>query len=109
MKENYIRPLGLGLSIEDFRPSRWTGSKEERILAVLEPKYANRQVYHYLGGYCQTLEEELLFANPAHDDVKDCLASAIDSATAPLNTFSNADSTKVNQLKFHAVFGGVAF
>lgn len=107
IKENYIRPMGLGLSVEEFRPSKWDGAKEERILSVLEPKYANKQVWHYLGGYCQTLEEELIFSNPAHDDVKDALASAIDCAIAPSNSY--ASYTSRNPIKFHSVFGGVAF
>jgi hypothetical protein len=109
LKENYIRPLGLSLTVEEYRPSRWQGSKEERILSTLEPRYANGQIWHYSGGFCQTLEDELIFANPAHDDVKDALASAIDFAQgmAPINTFRYQ---KANQpvLQFHSVFGGVA-
>lgn len=108
MRENYIRPMGLGLSIDEFRPSFREGSKEDRILAILEPKYANRQVWHYLGGFIQTLEEELLFANPAHDDVKDALASAIDVSLAPAHNMGNL-GTAVPNIKWHNVFGGVAF
>lgn len=106
LKENYIRPMGLSLVVEEFRPSRWQGSKEERILATLEPKYANHQIWHYLGGHCQVLEEELLFANPSHDDVKDALASAIDFAVAPVDLFK---MKKENQpvYHFHGRFGGV--
>ena len=78
LKESYIRPLGLALTIEEFRPSRVQGNKEERILSVLEPRYSNRQIWHYQGGNCQTLEDELIFTNPAHDDIKDALASEID-------------------------------
>ena len=106
LKENYIRPLGLSLAVEEYRPSRWEGSKEERIMATLEPKYANRQIWHYLGGHCQTLEEELLFANPAHDDCKDALASAVDFAMAPLNTFKTQKAS-TSVLQFHNQFGGV--
>jgi len=73
-KENYIRPLGLGLSVDEYRPPQWAGYKEERILSILEPRYQNRQMWHYMGGHCQTLEEELMFANPAHNDCKDALA-----------------------------------
>jgi phage terminase large subunit-like protein len=110
LKESYIRPLGLALSVEDYRPGRWSGSKEERILAVLEPKYANRQIWHYPTGNCQILEDELLYANSAHDDVKDALASAVDfamtmSPTMNLFTFKKDIS---NGLKFNARFGGVA-
>ena len=109
LKENYIRPLGLGLSVDEFRPTVRQGSKDERILAVLEPKYANKQIYHYTGGYIQTLEEELTFSNPAHDDVKDALASAIDFAAgkAPINAYNKPrESRQVYQ--FHSKWGGVA-
>lgn len=106
LKENYIRPLGLSLTVDEFRPSRWEGSKEERIMAVLEPKYANRQIWHYQSGNCQVLEEELVFSNPAHDDVKDALASAIDFATAPINTFNRASTQSNDNSLWHGRFGG---
>ena len=107
LKENYIRPYGLSLAVDEYRPSRWQGSKEERILATLEPRYANRQIWHYPGGNCQILEEELIFANPAHDDVKDALASAIDFVTAPLNIFRMQKSMQP-QFQYNTKFGGVA-
>ncbi len=105
LKESYIRPNGLSLAVEEYRPSRWEGSKEERIMAVLEPKYANNQIWHYPSGNCQILEEELIFSNPAHDDVKDALASAIDFAVPPINfTKSIRD---VQEFKYNLKFGGV--
>ena len=108
-RDNYIRPLGLGLSIDEFRPTRNQGNKEERILSILEPKYANKQIYHYTGGYIQTLEEELIFANPAHDDVKDALASVIDFAQgkAPMNSYNTPRENR-QQFQFHSKWGGVA-
>jgi phage terminase large subunit-like protein len=107
LKDNYIRPNGLSLSVDEYRPSRWQGSKEERIFSTLEPKYANRQIYHYAGGNTQALEEELLFMNPPHDDIKDALASAIDFAVAPINIYK---LQKENQpvYNYHATFGGVS-
>lgn len=107
LKESYIKPYGLSLSIDEFRPSVKQGSKEERIMAVLEPKYANGQIWHYMGGNCQVLEEELLFANPAHDDVKDALASVIDLAVPPLNTF-RTQKDNLPMFNYHYRFGGVA-
>jgi len=109
LKNSYIRPMGLSLAVEEFRPSRVQGSKEERILSVLEPKYANKQIWHYPGGNCQILEEELIFSNPAHDDVKDALASAIDFAQgqAPLNIFRTMKQT-AQIFNFHNKFGGVS-
>ena len=106
LKENYIRPYGLSLSVEEFKPSRWQGSKEERIMATLEPKYANQQVWHYLGGNCQALEEELIYANPAHDDIKDALASAIDFAVAPIDVFK-IQKDQVTPMQYHSRWGGV--
>lgn len=107
LKENYIRPQGLSLVVDEFRPTRWLGSKEERINAVLEPKYANQQIYHYTGGNIQALEEELIFSNPAHDDIKDALASAVDFAVAPLDLFKfKKEETQV--YKYHGRWGGVA-
>lgn len=108
LKNSYIRPLGLSLSVEEFRPSKLQGSKEERILSILEPKYANKQIWHYPGGNCQVLEEELIFANPAHDDVKDAVASAIDFAQgqAPLNIFRTMKKA-AQVFNFHQRFGGV--
>ena len=107
LKENYIRPNGLSLSVDEYRPSRWQGSKEERIFSVLEPKYANRQIYHYAGGNTQALEEELLFVNPPHDDIKDALASAIDFAVAPINLF-RLQKEYQPVYNYHSTFGGVA-
>jgi phage terminase large subunit-like protein len=106
LKESYIRPNGLSLAVEEYRPSRWEGSKEERIMAVLEPKYANNQIWHYPSGNCQILEEELIFMNPAHDDVKDALSSAIDFAVPPLN-FTKSISN-VTYFNFHQKYGGVS-
>lgn len=83
LKMNYIKPYGLALAIEDYRPTRNEGSKLERVVATLQPKYHNLQVWHYMGGECQTLEEELMLSNPPHDDVKDAVASAISVALPP--------------------------
>lgn len=106
LKENYIKKNGLGLIVEEFRPSRWQGAKEERIMATLEPRYANGQMWHYRGGNCQLLEEELVMNNPPHDDIKDALASAVDFAIAPTNMFRTIKESSVG-LHFHGRFGGV--
>src|SRR6267154_2296411 len=106
LKDNYIRKNGLALAIEEYRPSRWQGSKEERIRATLEPKYSNKQIWHYKSGNCQVLEEELVFNNPAHDDVKDALASVIDFAIKPSSMFSRQKS-KESMFHFNPKFGGV--
>jgi len=83
--------------------------KEERISAVLEPKYANKQMWHYQGGNCQLLEEELVYTNPSHDDVKDALASAVDFAQgkSPLNTYK-MQKEQNNVFTYNSRWGGVA-
>jgi len=84
LKENYIRRHGLSLSIDEHRPTRQDGQKIERIEAILQPKYSNRQMWHYHGGNTQILEEELIQQNPAHDDVKDALANAVAICIPPM-------------------------
>src|SRR5690606_6074143 len=49
LKENYIKPFGLALSIDEFTPTSRSGAKEERIAATLYPRYENRQIWHYSG------------------------------------------------------------
>lgn len=104
LKRNYIPRYGLALSIDEYRPSRELGSKEERIEAILQPRYSNKQMWHYRGGNCQVLEEELILANPPHDDVKDALAACVDVCVAPT---SGSFSRKHHSLPFHPRFGGV--
>lgn len=107
LKDDYIRKHGLSLSIDEYRPSRWQGSKEERIMSTLEPRYANHQIWHYPTGNIQVLEEELMSMNPAHDDVKDALASAIDFAVPPMNYFTMRKAAEP-AFSYHGKFGGVA-
>lgn len=83
LKENYIRTHGLALTVDEYRPNRQEGSKEERMEAALQPRYANMQMWHYSGGNCEILEEELVLQNPPHDDIKDCLASCINICVPP--------------------------
>ena len=107
LKES-IKQLGVSLSIDEYRPTRNQGNKEERILNILEPKYSNKQIFHYTGGHIQTLEEELIFTNPAHDDIKDALASAIDYAQgkAPFNYYTRQREIRP-VLQFNSRWGGV--
>lgn len=107
LKENYIKRQGLSLAIDEYRPTRSLGSKEERLEATLQPRYANRAMWHYRGGNCEILEEELVLQNPPHDDVKDALASAIDIAIAPTGVSSSQYKEKLRNL-YHPRFGGMA-
>ncbi len=106
LKNNYIKYEGLSLSIDPHRPSRNEGTKEERIRNILEPRYANMSVWHYQGGNCQILEEELMLGKPPHDDVKDALAAAVDISTPP--RVRGARRAKASNIVYHPRFGGVA-
>lgn len=101
--KEYMRQQNLAVSIDEHRPVK---KKEERIQAALEPRYTNQQIWHYKGGNCQVLEEELVVARPEHDDVKDTLAAVVEIVRAPAKRNSVAsDSTVV----YSSRFGGVAF
>jgi hypothetical protein len=107
LKESYLKPNGVPLSIDEFRPTRSLGDKNERISAILEPKYDNLQIWHYRGGNCQSLEEELVMLHPPHDDIKDALANAIDIAVIP-KTHMHGMSFNKNVIS-HSRFGGVSY
>lgn len=98
---------GLYLKIEEFRPPTNGAKKEERINSILEPKYDAMKVYHYKGGWCQTLEEELILEHPPHDDIKDAFATAADMAIIPKKSKSRMTSTQ--NIVTHPRFGGVAY
>lgn len=109
LRDNYIRPNGLALSLEELSHTRHEGSKQERLSAILEPRYDNMQVWHYRGGYTQVLEEELIAQNPPHDDVMDSLASAISIAVAPSGILARDRAGKGLSLIVNNKFGGMGF
>ena len=102
-----IREEGLRLSIDEYRPSRHEGRKEERIAAALEHRYENQDVIHFKGGYTDILEEELVLSRPAHDDVKDALASVVEIAIKP-KSLRNRDELMNNVINIGSSrFGGL--
>lgn len=107
LKQDFFAPHGLMIKVEEVKPTRHEGSKEERMEAILVPRYENQQVYHYKGGNTQVLEDELVSNNPPHDDVKDALASAIEGAVKP-SVSRTTQSTQSNVI-FHDRFGGRRF
>lgn len=106
MKDQYLRPANLAFSIDERKPTSHEGTKEERIGVVLEPRYTNMAIWHYRGGNCQVLEEEILQRRPRHDDCKDALAMAIEIAVAPRQNVSR--STNSGNVIYSNRFGGVA-
>lgn len=101
--KDHMRSANMPVSIDEHRPTR---NKEERIKAALEPRYANQQIWHYKGGNCQTLEEELMVEHPEHDDLKDGLAAVVEIAKAPMKR----RNTKADNVVIYSNrFGGVAY
>ena len=113
LKLNYIRPHGLSLSVESYRPTKHQGSKEERVDAILQPRFENRQMWLAEGGNTQLLEEELIYQRPAHDDIKDSLASCVEICIPPTGRMGRMvrSGTRVRDSSmedaFHPRFGGV--
>jgi phage terminase large subunit-like protein len=99
--KEFNRQKGIFYNIEKCHELR---NKELRIMTNLEPRYAQGMIYHYRGGNCQILEDELIASKPPHDDVSDCLAAAIEIAIPPSVTISN----NVVKLNYHPRFGGIA-
>lgn len=98
---------GLRLTIEEHRPTRWSGKKEERIAAILEHRYENGSIWHYRGGYTSILEDELVLARPPHDDVKDALACVVEIAIPPRQSKRRFSGLRnVKNIKTHPRFGG---
>ena len=109
--KDFLKKDGLGLPVDDYRPNRHEGSKQERISATLEWRYEEQLVWHLMGGNTMILEEELIQARPKNDDVKDALASAISFAVKPIK---RRGKSSVNELVPKATgkssrFGGMPF
>jgi phage terminase large subunit-like protein len=100
-----IRADGLRLSIDKFRPNRMMGAKEERIHNTLAPYYENNSVWHYPGGVCEILEQELVMRSPPNDDVKDALHMAFRIMKVPM---ARKHSRTKSNIVTHSRFGGVA-
>jgi len=101
-----VKQHGLSISIEEYRPNKSQGNKQERIASALEPRYDNLSMWHYRGGNTQILEEELSSRNPPHDDVIDALASVVDMAIKPSRSVRRV---RDNVVQFNSRFGGVSF
>lgn len=93
-----IRDNGLSITIDEHRPQ--AKSKSERIMAILEPRYDLGSIWHYKGGECQTLEEELATRSPSHDDVIDAFANAIDIAVKPTKSTGSEKRSNIDWSAF---------
>jgi len=108
--KDHVRKDGLRLSVDEYRPSKAEGSKEERIAAALEHRYENMEVWHNEGGWTPVLEDELVLSRPRHDDIKDALASAVTIAVAPARSRGDAirDFFPSGKTHIQSRFGGYA-
>lgn len=104
--KDFARQEGLSLKVEEFRPSRQEGTKAERIAAVLEHRYENKEMWHTEGGWTSILEEELILAKPPHDDIKDALASAVSIVVKPFRSSSEKVKEFLMNNKPKNRFGG---
>jgi hypothetical protein len=104
--KDMFRKNGMYLSVVDHKPTAKQGSKQERIMAILEQRYADQEIWHYKGGNCQVLEDELILSHPPHDDCMDALASAVEIAVPPAGMGGRRTG---NNIITHSRFGGVAF
>lgn len=107
LKEDFIKPYGLALSVVENNVTRNEGRKEERIDAVLQHRYDNGQMFHYHGGNCQVLEDELVLQKPPHDDVKDSVAAAVEFAVPPTGGDRGASRREQVMQNTHSRFGGI--
>ncbi len=104
-----ISTEGISCRVHEYRPTRNDGSKEERMEATLTPRYEEGKIFHFKGGLCSILEEELLLDNPEHDDIKDALASCISAeyVRKPRRPVKNDEDNVMSSLQFSGRFGGV--
>lgn len=100
--KDHMKQQGVAIAIDEHRPTR---NKEERMQAALEPRYTQKVLWHYKGGNCQILEEEVVLEHPEHDDVKDCLASLVEIAKPPIRQKQSKETNVVYSNRF----GGVAY
>jgi hypothetical protein len=109
LKDSYFRPNGLYISVEELKHTKHQGSKEERISAILEPRYDMMAMWHFKGGRCQTLEDELVQQHPPHDDCKDALAAAVSIAIPPMGIVGRDKPAQRDNVLYHPRFGGMSF
>lgn len=95
---------GIRIPMDLYIPPNREG-KAARINGILEPLYQSGAVYHYRGGNCQVLEDELVSANPANDDTKDAWAMCVDLMEKPITRNRVKHATNIS---YHPRFGGVA-
>ncbi len=98
-----IYDSAIRIPIDLYVPPNFEG-KVARVNGLLEPLYQSGAVYHFRGGGCQILEDELVAANPANDDTKDAWAMCVDL----MEPMIIRKKVNKNVVHFHPRFGGLA-
>lgn len=94
---------GIDIKIDFFNPQ---DNKEDRMASVLDHRYENQEVFHYLSPETRLLERQVISPKPKHDDIKDALANAISISKAPMRPMNEDDG--VYHLATHPKYGGLA-
>ena len=76
---------GIRIPIDFYTPPR-NETKQVRVNGILEPLYQAGSIYHYKGGNCQIMEEELCSIAPMNDDCKDAWAMCCDLMKPPIRS-----------------------
>jgi len=100
---------GIHCKIDDHRPNKYEGAKQERIDAALTHRYEDGKIFHYKGGLCTYLEEEILLDNPEHDDISDTFAAGLssDHVKKPRRPSKYREaSAQAHTPTYHSRFGG---
>lgn len=100
--KEFNRKKGIFYTIDIHKP---TSDKLVRIKTNLEPRYAADSVFHYRGGNCELLENELMSDRSAHDDIKDALASSVEISYPPAKARRSFSTDNV--IQFHSKYGGI--
>ena len=94
---------GVRIPIDVYVPPNNEG-KIARVNGILEPLYRAGAIYHFRGGFAQTLEDELVSVNPVNDDLKDSWAMCVDLMHRPV---ARIKKKRNNVIQYHPRFGGV--
>ena len=103
----FIKPRALTIVQCEHLPlaADQLGHIHETIHAALSPRYENRAIWHFYGGLCEDLEQELTQHNPAFDDIKDALHSVMGIIRVPTK---RGTTRRRSNIITHSRFGGVA-
>lgn len=97
-----VRKDGKSLVVEGKRSE---GEKTERCSAILVPRYSNSSILHYRGGWITEYEEQITLTRPAHDDLRDAVAAAVEISKPPAKRRQTTES-RGNVITYNPRFGG---